>query len=183
MAKKFSLLLLDANVVIHLFKLGIWQRLIELCDVHLAGTVVAEAQFYEDNEGERHYIDLSGDIDSGAISTFDILPSQLQAFRALFDPGYFERLDPGETESLVYLLNQPKDALLCSADKIVYRVLGNLHLGEAGISLEEVLKQIGLGRALPREFTREYRLEWTLRGSSERIQGIGLLDRDKRGSM
>jgi len=178
MAKKFSLLLLDANVVIHLFKLGIWQRLIERCDVHLAGTVVEEAQFYADDDGERHYIDLSRDIDSGAISTFDILPSQLQAFRERFDPGYFERLDPGETESLVSVMENPEDALLCSADKIVYRVLGNLRLGEAGISLEEVLKQIGLGRALRREFTREYRLEWTLRGSSERIQGIGLRGED-----
>ena len=38
MAKKFSLLLPDANVVIHLFKLGIWERLIERCDVHPART-------------------------------------------------------------------------------------------------------------------------------------------------
>jgi hypothetical protein len=38
--KRLSFLLLDANIVIHLFKLGIWERLIELCDIHLARTVM-----------------------------------------------------------------------------------------------------------------------------------------------
>ncbi len=37
--KKFRLLLLDANIVIELFGQGIWDRVIDLCDIHLARTV------------------------------------------------------------------------------------------------------------------------------------------------
>jgi hypothetical protein len=46
MMKKFKLLLLDANVVIQAFKLGLWAKLIERCDVWLAATVVQEAAFF-----------------------------------------------------------------------------------------------------------------------------------------
>lgn len=45
--KKFRLLLLDADVVIELFRLGLWDGIVERCDVHLARIVVEdEAQFY-----------------------------------------------------------------------------------------------------------------------------------------
>ena len=63
--------------------------------------------------------------------------------------------------------------LISSADKIVYRVLGNLNRAEQGISLQEVLQQVGLGRPLPHEFSKGYREYWTGRGSQERIQGLG----------
>jgi hypothetical protein len=103
--KKFRLLLLDANVVIELFRQGIWDRLIDACDVHLAQTVVsAEAHFYEDDEGVRCDFDVGQYCQAGKISVFDLAPSELVAFRAQFDPTYFEKLDPGETESLAYLV-------------------------------------------------------------------------------
>ena len=37
---KLKLLILDANVVIHLHEFGIWTKLIEKCEVYLARTVV-----------------------------------------------------------------------------------------------------------------------------------------------
>jgi len=173
--KKFKLLLLDANVVIHLFRLGVWQRVIELCDVHLARTIVeSEAQFYETDDGERQYFDLRPHVNTGEVAVFDVTPSDLAAFRGSFDPSYFEKLDPGETESLAYLLNLKETGWICSADKIVFRVLGNHYSGQYGISLEEVLQAVGLGRKLPRQFTKTFREEWTRKGSEERIRGIGL---------
>jgi hypothetical protein len=41
--ERLSFLLLDANVVIHLFASGIWERLVESCDIYLARTVRDEA--------------------------------------------------------------------------------------------------------------------------------------------
>ncbi len=38
--KTFNLLLLDANVVIELFRKGLRDKLLTFCDVHLARTVV-----------------------------------------------------------------------------------------------------------------------------------------------
>jgi hypothetical protein len=86
---------------------------------------------------------------------------------------YFEKLDPGETESLAYLLRQSDECWICSADKIVYRVLGNLGRSEQGVSLEEVLNEVGLGRKLSGGFTRAYREEWTRKGFQEGLGGIG----------
>ncbi len=80
--KRLSLLLLDANVVIYLFELGIWGKVVSLCDIHLACTVIDEARFYEDDDGVQHPFDLSGYVDSGAVAAFDVLPSQMEAVRS-----------------------------------------------------------------------------------------------------
>jgi hypothetical protein len=171
--KKFRLLLLDANVVIELFRQGIWTKLIEVCDVHLSRTVVGEAHFFADDDGNRHDFDLGPDMASGKITVFDVFPSELVSFRSHFDPTYLERLDPGEAESLAFLLNSTEKYLICSADKIVFRVLGNLNRPDQGVSLEEVLFGTGLGRSLRHLFTRDYREKWTRIGSQEGLRGMG----------
>lgn len=174
MTKKFRLLLLDANVVIELFRLGIWDKLVDVCDIHLARTVAdREAHFFLDDDSQRHDFDLVPYEKSGKINVFDVGPSDLTAFLDKFDPVYFEKLDPGETESLVFLLNSEPDCRLCSADLIVFRVLGNLHRGEQGISLEEILHQTGLSRPLHWKFSRACREQWTKKGFEEGLQGIG----------
>jgi len=172
--KRFRLLLLDANIVIELFRQGIWDRLIEVCDVHLSRTVAeSEAHFYEDDTGERQYFDLAPDAEAGKIAVFDVRLSELEAFRSRFDPSYFERLDAGEAESLAFLLNSSDPYLICSADSIVYKVLGNLDRSEQAISLEEVLQQTGLGRRLTWQFTKGFREKWTSKGFQEGLAGIG----------
>ena len=173
--KKFRLLLLDANGVIELFRLGIWEHVVERCDVHVSRSVAdIEAHFYEDEHGERQDFDLAGQAETGTIRVFDVAPSDLDEFRARFDPVYFEKLDPGETESLAFMLNSGDEWLICSADKIVFRILGTLHRVEQGVSLEEILTGIGLGRSLRREFSRAYREKWTRKGFAEGLQGVGL---------
>ena len=174
--KKFRLLLLDANIVIEIFRLGLWERIVARCDVHLSRTVCAEAIYFDDDNGNRQTIDMTASIRTGAISVFDVSPSELTAFRDTFDPVYFEKLDPGETESLAYLLRQNDECQICSADKILYRVLGNLHRGEQGISLEEILQGIGLAQRLSTPFTKAYRELWTAKGFQEKLYGIGRKD-------
>lgn len=172
--KKCRLLLLDANVVIELFGRGLWERVIDLCDVHLSRTVAeVEAHFYVDEKGERHDFDLQQDASAGRISVFDVTPSQVDTLRSEFDLEYAEGLDPGEAESLVRLLSSSEPWLVCSADKIVYRVLGNLGRSDQGMSLEEVLHRIGLGRSVGYAFAKAYRECWTRKGEVERVQGRG----------
>ncbi len=184
--KKFRLLLLDANIVIELFRLGIWDQLLEFCDIHLAKSIVGsktselrgEADFFIDDLGDRHEIDLEKDIEAGKITVFDVNPSDLGTFRAKFDPTYFEKLDAGETESLAYLLNSKETYQICSADAIVFRVLGNISCGkinrsEQGISLEEILQKIGLSRKLTSQFTKAFREKMTQKGFQEHLGGMG----------
>jgi len=175
--KKFRLLLLDANIVIEIFRQGIWDKLVDSCDIHLSRTVAQdEAQYYEDEQGDKHYFDLSKDITEGRITIFDILPSELAKFRLQFDSTYLERLDTGEAESLAYLMNSSEPCLICSVDSIVYKVLGNLHRAEQGIALEEILQRVGLNRQLLWQYTKKFRETWTNKGFQERFGGIGHKD-------
>ena len=173
--KKFRLLLLDANVVIYLFEIGLWDKLIERCDVLLSRIVAErEAQFFEKDDGEKVYFDLRPYIADNRVTVIDASVGDVKAFRDLFDPVYLSRLDDGESESLAYLSKSPEKCLICSADAIVFRVLALLDRIEQGLSLEEILGSIGLGRSLPWEFSKQFRERWTKVGSQQRIQGQGL---------
>jgi hypothetical protein len=105
--KRSSFLLLDANVIIWLFEQGIWNAVVELCDLHVGRTVIREAAYYERPDGARITIDLGPDISSGRISVFDVDYGDISTFLAQFDVSYLQRLDPGETEALVKLQSMP----------------------------------------------------------------------------
>ena len=171
--KKFRLLLLDANIVIEISRHGLWDQIIARCDIHLARTVVGEAHFYPDANGGQQPIDLTSYVNANSITVFDLTPSELTALRAKFDPVYFEKLDPGETESLGHLLRQSDQCQICSADAIVFRVLGNIGRSDQGVSLEEVLSATGLSRQLVWKFTKSFREHWTKKGFQEGLGGIG----------
>lgn len=171
---RLKLLILDANVVIHLHEFGIWPSLVVTCDVHLPRTVVGEADFFE-VDGERITIDLRDDIRQKRIQIFDLTLQEVQAFRDKFDSLYVDGLDPGETEALAYLCQHPESYLISSCDAIVYRVLGRLGRGDQGISLEEALQKIGLQRKqLPWSCSREFRIKYTNEGTVHAIQAIGM---------
>ena len=72
------------------------------------------------------------------------------------------------------MFDTKSEFLISSADKIVYRVLGNMNRGHQGISLEEILNRIGLTISqLPPQYRREFRERWTQVGLEERLNGIG----------
>jgi len=176
--KKLRLLLLDADIVIELFESELWDAVVERCEVLLARTVAEiEADHYspaKDRSQPPYAIDLKPYADAGRIEIIDVAAPRVSEFIRRFDPTYLDRLDPGESESLAYLVNASEEHRICSADKIVFIVLGRLRLSEQGISLEEILQQIGLTKDLSRQFTKAYREEWTRRGQQDRITDIGL---------
>src|SRR3974377_1669747 len=172
--KRFKCLLLDANVVIKLFELGLWDALVSQCEVHLSEIVVGEADYFEDSEGKYNDIDLVPYIKSDRVQIFSHSAAELNKFRSSFDPIYVEKLDPGETESLVHMLSgENEDLYLCSADAIVFRVLGNLKLSEKGVSLEELLGQFKLRRKLEFHFTKQFRRRWSQAGLGDSMFGEG----------
>jgi hypothetical protein len=172
---RLKLLILDANAVIILHELGIWEKLIERSEVYLARTVVeSEAVFFEKDD-DRQPIDLGGDIGAGRVHVFDVLLAEINRFRERFDPVYVEQLDPGETESLAYLVQSTETFLISSGDAIVFRVLGLMGCGDQGISLEEVLHKIGLQRGkLPWSCQKAFREKYTKEGQADSIRGRGL---------
>ncbi len=160
---KYRLLLLDANVVIYLCELGLWQKFIEQCDVTLTKTVVDEVKSY----------DLQPDIQNGKIRCVEASLKSIEAFKAKLGVTYLDRMDPGEAESLAYLMESREQWQLSSGDEIVYKTLGLLNCAEQGISLEELLQKIGLSRpGLDIQYTKEFRLNITKKGQRDHITGF-----------
>ena len=130
------LILLDANVVIQILSLGIWKQVVERCDLIIAQTVIDEVQFFETPSG-REYVDWPELLAIGTVRVESLPAAEVTKYCDQFGYGYYEKLDPGEAESLA-LLGKDAESRICSADKIVWRVLGNTNAVERGISLEEV---------------------------------------------
>jgi hypothetical protein len=171
--KKLRFLLLDANVIIKLHELKLWDPIVERCDVFVAETVVREAQYFEGDAGHEA-IDLTSYIESKRITSVGMTGSDVAKFRDGFSSDYLERIDPGEAESLAFLLSSNDPCQICSADAIVYRILGRLNRGEQGISLEEILHRTGLSTAVPHQYRRAFREHWTQEGQQDMIRSRGL---------
>ena len=161
---KFRLLLLDANVVIYLHELGLWDKFTDNCDVTLTRTVVDEVLSY----------DLGPDIKEGRIRCIGVSDKNVNKFLDKFGPTYLDRLDPGEAESLAYLMDSSEEWLISSSDEIVFRTLGLLQRADQGISLEEILHQTGLGRSdIAKQYSKQFRLNVTKKGQIDNITGFG----------
>ena len=121
--------------------------------------------FFE-KDGDRHPIDLSEDIRNQRSFMFSICKLlKLIASENDLTPCTLAELDPGETESLAFLIQSTESYVISSGDAIVYRVLGLLNRGEQGLSLEEILDSIGLRRSkLPWSCQKAFREKYTKEG-------------------
>ena len=167
MTTKSPSILLDANVVIELFQRGLWGAVCGRCPTIVTETVVQEAIYYDVSPEEQARIDLEAEARAGCLTIVAASAAEVKAFASPLGLGILDKLDPGEAESLAWQSSIGSTAKICSADKIVWRVLGFLKRPEDGISLEEVLGAIGRTCALERHFTRAYREHWTRTGFVE----------------
>lgn len=169
---RLKLLILDACVVIQLHEMGRWDDILRRCDIHLSEIVARQEVRFDDANGVR--IDLTSALDDGSITTFSVTEEDIEAFRNRFDADYLGVLDDGEAESLAYLFASKDDYLISSADRIVFRVLGNLHRSEQGISLQEILNRLGsTASQLPQQYSKAFREQWSETGFQERMRGVG----------
>lgn len=143
------------------------------CDVWLSRIVAEREVRYQRGDDYDEDIDLSPDIAAGRIQVFEVELAEVVRFRASFDPLYVEEMDDGETESLAYLMSQSDGFSISSGDAIVYRVLGNLGRGDQGVSLEEVLQRIGLGRSLDWPYSKRFREKFMQQGIEDMFRGRG----------
>ena len=173
--KKFQFLLLDTGPIIKLFELGIWEDFIRRCDVTVSQTVADQAK-WASQEFEDIRINLDPYKNQELINIFDVDISLAKSFHNRFNEVYKAEIHSGEKETLAFLCNSSENWLVCAADKAVFRVLGLLGKAKQGISLEEVLKEIGLSQSnLEWRYTKKFREKWSSKGQIDFIQGQGLL--------
>jgi len=77
---KFQLLLLDAGIVMELFRLGLWDKLVQLCNITLSEVVVDESKYWEDDQEVHHPIDLDPFIRSGQVQRISVALQEIDAF-------------------------------------------------------------------------------------------------------
>lgn len=171
--KKLRLLLLDACVVIRLHEWGIWERIVERCEIVLPESVVSESLYFEADQ-RKVSIDLEPAVKAGLVEVVRPSASAVQAFLDRFTPAYRGVLDAGEAECLAVLAGSAEPCLVCSADAIVPRVLGCLRREDQGLSLEELSERCGLGRKVPAEYGKKRFAESVKRGQSDGFLGTAL---------
>jgi len=167
---KFSLLLLDSVVIIELFEIGIWDQILAHCDVHVSETIVAEVLYYIDANDQKQPIDLSRYADKMTIHSLPV--SRVLELKKGFGSILLDKLDAGEAELLSVVHSSFDSYRLCSADAVVFRVLAALGKSDQGVSLEELLQQIGLSRSVSWPFSKSFRVHWARCGFEEKLHGI-----------
>lgn len=177
MAKRPKLLLLDSNAVFAAFKYRAWDGLCKAYDIVLPSTVVnVEGMFYDPPEGGRRvYLDLPSLVADGMVIEYTAPAEALAAMRRRFKPAFRDRIDDGEAEAIVYLLDHPdEDVRLVTADKGALQAVAMLRLEDRAMSLAEALERCGLGRALPYEHGPEFLRKQIAMGLRLFVTGEGL---------
>ncbi len=165
MTSKYQIILCDTCVIIELFRLNLWESFISIFDVAISGTIVEESMYYIDNQKQKHSIDLKIYINSKKIKEVSVSSKSIEDFYKDFDPSYQDRLDLGELELLSYLFNNKSENIkICSADGIVFKILGRKLMSEKGISLEELLINKFPKKQIRMQFTKKWKEQYLQEG-------------------
>jgi hypothetical protein len=164
--------LLDAGPIIKLFSMGIWDDFIRCCDATIS-RIVADNEVLYTEDGTKRIV-LNPYEEQDLIRVLDIETSTVKTFHDKLDRLRTIDIHPGEEELLAFLCSSSEDWLVCASDGAVFRILGILGRSEQGISLEEILKEIGLYKNLEWQYTKKFRERYTRFGQKDFIQDRGV---------
>lgn len=138
-----KLWILDADVIIDLLSLDVFDNLVDHCELYVSTTVVEEVRFFKRNgqkipvDFRAHYVETAKVIEKSASV------EELHEVGQLLPPIIRQGIDPGELESLA-VLNRNRDLIFCSMDGLAIKSLPFLDLSSNGISVEQLLRQSGV---------------------------------------
>jgi hypothetical protein len=150
-----KLWLLDADVIIKLLEIDVFDRLINHHNVSVASTVIAEVKYFRrggrkiDVDFRRQYVEPGLVTESSA--TADEMKEVINRLPVLRRQG----IHAGEIESLAVLVRQ-EDLTLCTFDAAAIRTLPFLGATERVVSAERLLQISGL------TLSPEYKLDQRL---------------------
>jgi len=160
-----KLLLLDADVIIDLHSLGLFDRICKTYDVCVTRTVLGEASYFK-KDGKRHKIDIRGRVN--VVEDVD-----LDSLKAVQRESKEARIgiDTGELESVSYLNCTEEEILFCTCDRAAVKLISFMELEHRSVSLEMALRTTGYHKKnlYPRHWERTFR-EFIKEGKVLRIQ-------------
>jgi len=169
--------LLDANIVIEAYVLGVWEILVQQIQIVVPSIVANdEALFYKKEIGGiPEEINLRKLIETGKITEFFADSSDLASLNEIFDRVFLENIHAGEREALALVYNgKAEDAFFCTSDSIPIQAMAILRLPERAISFERLLTQMGVTKKLSKQFTEKWFQTQLVIGHQDLITGEGV---------
>ena len=151
-----KLWLLDADVIIDLLSLDVFDKLAKQHEIFAASTVIGEVKFFKRSD-DKHSVNLQQQyISIGIVKEFSASTDEIKHVLTKLPAVNQENIDPGELESLA-ILTREETLIFCSCDAAAIRALPFLNLSDRGISVENLLKSSGLQRSdLKDRHTEQY---------------------------
>jgi len=131
-----KLLLLDADVIIDLHALDLFEKVSRSYNICLTRNVFEEARYYK-KVGAKIAIDIK---DVSIIEDID-----LESLRKVKREAKESRLgiDPGESTSIAYLIQAEEEITFCTCDQAAIKLIAYMELEQKSISVEKDLLSTG----------------------------------------
>jgi len=158
------LLLLDADVIIDLHTLDLFEKILKTYDVYVTRTVLGEAQYFR-KAGYQEKIGIAG-----KVTIIDVAPEDLNLVRIEAKEAR-RGIDAGELEAIAYLNTAEEDLMFCTCDKAAITLVSYMGLEERSASVEKIVKSVGHHKKnlFPRHLDKMFK-ECVKEGKALRIQ-------------
>jgi hypothetical protein len=171
---QLKLWLLDADVIIDLLAMGIFDKLCTNNDVFAASTVLDEVRFYS-KEGRTIAIEFRNEyvVNKKIVKEVSANPDEVRNVLSKIPAIRKEAIHGGELESLAIMLKE-QDLTFCTCDAATIRTLPFLDFSERGISVASLLQKSGLSQSgLLDRHTGEYFKNNLAIGQEEKVLHFG----------
>jgi len=160
-----KLLLLDADVVIDLHALGLFEKISNTYHICLTRSVFEEARYYR-KDGAKIAIDIIKEVTIiENVDLENLKKVQREAREARLG------IDSGESTSIAYLIQTEEEITFCSCDHAAIKLISYMELDQKSISLEKTLRDMGYHKKnlYPRHYEKTFKAA-VKEGKTLRIQ-------------
>lgn len=142
-------LLLDADIVIKAYQLGIWDSLKRRCRIAVVAIVAyQEAKYFKSGRGTQQ-IRLSEQVAGREVCCLEATAEELICAVADFASAFTDALHDGEKEALALLVGgRFPEYSFCTGDINAIQAAGMLGVDSHLVSFETLIKELGLGTSL-----------------------------------
>lgn len=155
-------------VVIDAHTNNYWEPLCNAYQIILPATIVENELFYFESEKGKKRLTVDSWLKEGKVERIDAELKDYDALQRRFIPDFMSTIHAGEREALAILISPSHQKLhFTTADRAAIKALGLLGLGSRGISVEELLNDIGHKQ---KQIQRHMSKEWFQKALSEGFQ-------------
>lgn len=133
-----KLIILDANVILELFRLDLFNTVLGRYKIKIPTTIKNECIYYLDQGGNEIYIDWIPFIENKKIEEVSAQSSHFLELAEIFKEDFYRGIDPGELEAIAIINNsEDEDLFFCSGDLPSLKAMGVLGKSNQVLSLKK----------------------------------------------